>query len=88
MIDLTKGIAGVSWNDIGIFLKYCVGPILLWLFSNAIQSMPIPSPNDSKKYIWLYEFLHMIGANRIQVAWAQNSMQSKVLNEKDNKSTS
>ena len=38
-----------------------------WLLSSAIQTMPEPTTTSSPGYLWLYRFLHILGANWSQV---------------------
>lgn len=34
-----------------------------WMMSAAIRTMPLPAPTANVFYIWLYNFLQVVGAN-------------------------
>lgn len=34
-----------------------------WIWNAAVQSMPRPTPTDSKRYIWAFNFAHGLAGN-------------------------
>jgi hypothetical protein len=43
-----------------------------WVFSSAVQALPEPTEASSVRYIFLYKYVHLLGANWTQynlAAW-------------------
>lgn len=39
------------------------GVVLMWIFAGVIHSLPAPTKNSGNAYLFLYKFMHFIGAN-------------------------
>lgn len=46
-----------------LVLNWVTGGTAMWVFSAAIRSLPDPAPMGNRFYLFLFKFLHVVGAN-------------------------